>query len=51
MEEKINAQNELIGKNSLEIRELRREMDLMKSEYERMMNEVGARVNELGEMD
>jgi DNA-binding transcriptional regulator YiaG len=48
LEEKLLAQNAIISKNSVEIKELRREMALMKSEFERMINEVGANVNELG---
>jgi DNA-binding transcriptional regulator YiaG len=48
LEEKLLAQNAIISKNSVEIKELRREIALMKSEFERMINEVGANVNELG---
>ncbi len=51
LEEKLLAQNAVIEKNSIEIRELRREMALMKSEFERMLNEVGADVNRLGNVE
>lgn len=40
-----------ISKNTADIRELRREMDLMKSEFEQMLNEIGSSINDLGNVE
>jgi uncharacterized coiled-coil protein SlyX len=51
LEEKLMAQDIKINKNSQDIKELRRDIDLMKSEFERMLNEVGSKMDQLGNVE
>mgnify|MGYP006875439328 FL=1 len=45
------AQDGKIAKNTQDIKELRREMDLMRQEFENMLRDVGATVEKLGNVE
>lgn len=47
----MNAQDAKINKNTKDIKDLNMEMELMKSDFERMLNEVGASVEQLGAVE
>jgi uncharacterized coiled-coil protein SlyX len=51
LEEKLAGQDLKINQNTQGLNDLRMEMDLMKSDFERMLNEVGSQMEGLGQVE
>jgi hypothetical protein len=51
IDNRLNQQDALIGKNTKNIRDLEEQFALLQSQFDKLFNELGAKLGELGNID